>query len=288
MKKILFILILAVSIISQSNAQDSTDTYSEWKFLADIFGFFVDKNISIRNSFEGTKNENKPAFFQLNRNFVNDSLSNNSIDIGFKIGEIGLANIIEVYPVVEWHRRIVNRDLQNKNSENKLSGSLKTEIFGFGRDKSVTILTIKASQDFKDSNVETFTGLEFTLFGVTDDTPNTINKKNSEKILFKFIPYVGGENFTGFSEEFDSFELLKARIYSELNPFRSDILTFITNYTFRSDFGGKMGNLMFYELQANYKITNQFSVSLDYENGRRPEYEFNREHTFKFGIGIKI
>lgn len=122
MKKFLFAAMLWCGSICVTFGQES------------IFGktndWLTDKNFSIRKTFDGSKNENKPAAFSFQENHQsrNDFIN---IDIAAKLSQLELlknsSSVLIFYPKVEWHKSTDSSDLKNK-----LDGGVNFEYIPFG------------------------------------------------------------------------------------------------------------------------------------------------------------
>ena len=119
--KYFFSLLTLVISSSLMLAQDSClIKASEW---------MTDKAISLRHSFDGSKNENKPASFS----FKEDHKSDNdfiNVDVAVKISDYEFLRnsrgSLLLYPKVEWHKSTDSSDLKNK-----LEGGINLEYIPF-------------------------------------------------------------------------------------------------------------------------------------------------------------
>ena len=114
-------LLIFILCLSRSNAQDSCLVkFSDW---------MSKNNISIRKTFDGSKNESKPASFAYQENYKSEN-DFFILDLGIKLSEIELlkdkSSSLIFYPKIEWHRSTDSTDLKNK-----LDGGINFEFLPF-------------------------------------------------------------------------------------------------------------------------------------------------------------
>lgn len=108
MKKIIIFSLLTLTSF-KLYSQDSTDSK--------VLKWLENNKISIRKTFDGSKNENKPAalLFRENHKSANDFVN---IDMAVKISELELFkhtnSPLIIYPKFEWHKSTDSTDLKNK------------------------------------------------------------------------------------------------------------------------------------------------------------------------------
>jgi len=280
-------LLLTVDCIAQKTVADSPENNNN-----NILNWMSDNGIEIRRAFDGTKKEGKSALFQYVKDFTTDSNSTNTLDIAVKVKEKEFEKLrLYFYPVVEWHRNIVNEDLQNEDSYNKISASLKSE-WAILSSIFTPLLVGSASikNDFKDDEPEGEFKIETTFFSIIEGLPGSNTNGRNNNTILKYYPYFGYEHYLGLVEGIDNIEFLKSRLYVEFYPFGTDAIRGIFEYTKRWETGGKNLNTDSEVISGafNADLNKFFSITLEYENGELPVNDFENSHTLKLGLGFKI
>jgi|AntRauTorckE6833_2_1112554.scaffolds.fasta_scaffold11457_2 hypothetical protein len=286
-----YLIIPLLILVSLDCLAQNTNTKNDT--TKNIFERLGDHGFEIRRAFDGTKNESKSALLQYVKDFQSDSNSTSSIDLAIKIIEIEVQkHRLYFYPILEWHRKVLDEDLDNEDSYNKVSASLNTE-WGVLSTKFTPIIIGSASikNDFKDDDLEGEFRVE-TTFKKTGSgwLPGAnINDKHGNTIL-KYYPYVGYEHYTGLIEGIDNIEFLKSRLYVELYPFGTDNIKGIFEYAKRWSTDDQVFNSdpEIITSSLNYDLNDYFSITIEYENGNLPVNDFEKSHTLKLGLGFKI
>lgn len=225
MKKIVIIITLTILFSDHILAQDST--------FIKINKWLTDNNFAIRQTFDGSKNENKPASisFQENHKATNDFFN---ADIAIKLSELELLNnkgsVLLFYPKVEWHKSNDSTDLKNK-----LDGGLNFEFIPFGlkapdlpngspNGKFVIAPYFIGNSSFKRNFInnvyETKLSLQVSLSSNYKFLPGSSIRDKKGNFQARYYPYFGIEyNYMpdlvtkGQTEEFSTFFL---RFFAEI------------------------------------------------------------------------
>jgi len=122
MKNIFAIILVILTSTVKISGQDTV--------LNKINTWLAEKNFAVRQTFDVSKDENKPAsiLFRENHKTPDDFLN---VDLAVKLAELELltnkSSVLLFYPKVEWHKSSDLADLKNK-----LDGGLNVEFIPFG------------------------------------------------------------------------------------------------------------------------------------------------------------
>lgn len=193
---------LIITIIVLSN----TKSYSQDSTFIKINKWLTDKNFAIRQTFDGSKNENKPASlaYQENHKSTNDFLN---IDLAIKISELELLknknSSLIFYPKIEWHKSNDSTALNNK-----LDFGVNFEYFPFGLkspnipaklpNKGLIISpwfqgTSSYKRNFIDNVYETKLVLQLSLASNYKFLPGYSFKDGKDNFRARYYPYFGLE-----------------------------------------------------------------------------------------------
>ncbi len=198
MKRLSILLILLITSIINCFSQDST--------FIKVNKWLADNNFSIRKTFDGSKNENKPSgiSFQENHKTSNDFFN---IDIGVKLSEFELksnkSSVFIFYPKIEWHKSTDSID-----KKNKLDGGFNFEFIPFGL-KSPNLPsgipnnglklapwfqgTSAYKRNFLDNVFETKLSLQLSLVSNYKWFPGCTIRDKKSNFRFRYYPYLGIE-----------------------------------------------------------------------------------------------
>ena len=309
-KILLFILIIltffAPSYLQAEEANDNTEdpnAIMEW----------LKNNISIRQAFDGTKNENKLAGVTWVHDSSSDDRESYLVDLAVKISELevlkeGISSLL-LYPVLEWHR-----NSEASEASNKLTGFLKAEyrVFPLSDNKGLSPLvqrqkqfvlspTILASIGYSDDLEKKEDELKYSFFLSLASNrrgfPGADFCSNNGTFRGRYYPYVGFERFepTVMGMK-DGVEFFTARLYFEYWPISSltrQYLQFVASYTYRNQIGeNELVDSTASELSLGLNLyldgKGNFALGYEYIDGEDPRNGFlDRERStvllkFKF------
>lgn len=254
-------------------------------------------NVSIRKTFDGSKNENKPATISLleNHKSTNDFFN---IDIALKIKEWDLLenskSALVFYPVIEWHKSS-NED----DKKDKLSFGINGESY-IGKDwklKPYFLSNFTLKRNFIDKVTELkFVG-QLSFFSTEEGYPGA-DWVFENKIDFKgrWYPYFGYEYneipdlvIQGDTEKFSVF-FVRLHLEYWLSP---RTLQFIFNGIYRNAIDSSKNiksDLPLLNSSINYYPGKQenISIGLDYQNGYDPDFKFQQTETTSLSLKVNF
>jgi hypothetical protein len=255
-------------------------------------------NVSIRKTFDGSKNEKKPASFSL---FENHKSSNDffNIDIAIKITEWEFLEntntILTLFPVVEWHKSSNEED-----EKDKLSLGLNGEFY-FGKDLKLKPYLL-SNFAFKRNLIKNVNELKYvaqiSFIGNTTNLPGVAWRFDNDVSDYKgmYYPYFGYE----YNEipdlitqgKTEAFSTLFFRLFLDywLHP---RAIQFIFNGTYRTILGNNdnlKNNLPLLSLSLNYYPGRQENISIgfDYKNGYDPDSKFQQIEVTSLNLKVKF
>jgi hypothetical protein len=265
--------------------------------------------IEVRHTFDGAKLESKPALFEYYNDMNSDSADYSAFDIAVKYkfwdnDEESFALSL----VGELHNKTVNSDLEADDSYNKLSFGLNGQYYGKECKREITarypvceeedfrlfspIVTasVSGTRDYKDDAYEGYFAVNLTSFSLKTGFPGSnINDENGITRL-RYYPYIGFERFEGVSDDIKNLTFFKTRGYAEVNLFKNGMVQAIIEYTCRFELGSEEfdAGLQFFAPSLNLNLTDNLSLSFNYEAGKKSSLDFESIQAYKFGIGFKI
>ncbi|WP_299531845.1 hypothetical protein [Ulvibacterium sp.] len=299
MKKVVFYVLFLVTNYS----------FSQNSFLSKLEEWFEKHSFSVRNTFDGSKNEQKPAsiFFRENHKSDNDFLN---VDLAFKISEFELfvnkPMALIIYPKVEWHKSTDTTDIKDK-----LDGGINLEWIPFALkspdlDEALDNPGVKLSpyfqgissfkRNFIDNVYETKLSGNISFVSNYKFMPGSDFRNNNDDFLGRYYPYLGVEYnripdllVDGEVEEFTTYFF---RVFIESWVIPQD-LQLNLDYTFRRNLSSGSDirkSLPVFILSLNYYPGNQESVGLGYEykNGYDNEGRYNLIETSSLKLNVKF
>lgn len=254
-------------------------------------------NVSIRKSFDGSKNENKPATFALFENHRSDNDFFNA-DIAVKIIEWEVfpnsGSILTLFPVAEYHRSSNDED-----EKDKFSLGLNGEYY-FGSQwtlKPYVLSNIVLKRNLLEGTNELKYVGQLSLFGTKPGQPGHRFRFDNEASDYKgtYYPYFGFEYnevpnlVTAGATEIASVVFI--RFFLEY-WFAPKSIQFIANGIYRnliSDSTIKK-DLPLLDLSLNYYPGRQDHISLgiDYRNGYDPDSRFSRIENTSLSVKVNF
>ncbi len=301
-------ILLFVSLFFPLNGyceNDNNSTISDW---------FTNNGISIRKTFDGSKNESKPSAIT----WVNDSSEQDSfylIDIAVKIKEWNITNsgnsLLTLYPIIEWHK-----NSKDSKELDKISGKVKMEYrmfpLHFYSSNNTIIDSISPnlspkvfsplligslgfSEDLRENEGEFNGSLFLTITSNKKWYPGAQFRSPDNGFIGRYYPYLGFEHFEPtIGDQEAKVEFATGRFYAEYWPFPSkteQFLQLIFDYTYRTVISEKscdLDDVSELSLSLNLYLDGKGNVGigLDYVNGEDPQNGFiDREQT---SVSLKI
>ncbi|MDO5978256.1 hypothetical protein [Flavivirga spongiicola] len=287
----ILLLLLFNFIICLAFSQNSSNTASTKKS-------WFKENVSIRKTFDGSKNEKKPATLSLFENHKNRNDFIN-VDIAVKLIEFeplkNSGSILTLFPVVEWHKSS-NDDAKKDN----LSIGLNGEYY-FGKDWNVKPYLL-SNFVFKRNLMESVNEIKYvaqmSFFSLSKNAPGypwRFNNKDSD-YRGMYYPYIGFEYYEvpnliidGQREVFSTYFI---RLFLEY-WWSPRTLQTIFNGTFRNVFGNDnlvKNDLPIFDVSLNYYPGKQehVSIGLNYKNGYDPGAKFVQVDVTSLNLNINF
>jgi len=194
--------IILIIVIALSTAK----TYGQDSTFIKVNKWLTDKNFAIRQTFDGSKNENKPASlsYQENHKSANDFFN---VDFAIKISELELLknknSSLIFYPKIEWHK-----SNDPTNTKNKLDGGINFEYIPFGLkspnlpsdlpNKGLIISpwfqgTSAYKRNFIDGVYETKLAFQLSLVSNYKFLPGYSFRDSKNNFRARYYPYLGVE-----------------------------------------------------------------------------------------------
>ncbi len=192
-------LLCSITIMSQ---ESSSNKINDW---------ITKNNISIRKSFDGTKNENKPAGISFQENHVTNSGFFN-IDAAVKLNQLEFISdsrsSLILYPKIEWHKSTDSTDLKNK-----LDGGINIEYIPFGLkspglpanlpNKGLVVSPlIQGTSSFRRNFIQNSNEIkavaQISFVSNYNFLPGTILRDKNRNFRLRYYPYLGIEHYRLF------------------------------------------------------------------------------------------
>lgn len=301
--KNIYLLFLALVFINTSMAQTKADSLQPIlvQKINQTTSWLSKNGIQIRRSFDGAKEEAKPAGIAWNSDYENKKFYT-LIDIGIKLSELEIlpnANSVTLlfYPKVEWHRNTIDDNAKKKNN---LSGGINTEFFWLIADHWYLRPLITGSFDYKKDYVKnlktTQTKGYLTFNGSKFGEPGASIKNKTKAVVFKYYPYSGLEYYRSIGASGQQSTIWSNRLYFELYPLSSYQYQYIQltfDYTYRkilSDNLYNMGNMSWLGIGINFFPggNDKIGLGLDYSKGEDPTSNFVKTELLSLGIKLKL
>lgn len=182
------------------------NTYGQDSTFIKMNKWLTERNFAIRQTFDGSKNENKPASlsYQENHKSANDFIN---IDLAIKLSELELlknkSSVLIFYPKIEWHKSNDSTDIKNK-----LDGGINFEFIPFGLkspnlpsgvpNKGLIISpwfqgTSSYKRNFIDGVYETKLAFQLSLVSNYKFLPGYSFRDSKDNFRARYYPYFGVE-----------------------------------------------------------------------------------------------
>lgn len=279
---------------------------------------WITSNMEIRQTFDGSKEEQKPATVAYVQNAdVDDSFY--QIDFAVRIGEKDLAEDSERHqlnlsPTAEWHRTSIPKAVDTISAKLQLEhvyGKLR-EYDEFGKEVTsvggetdigwVTILRAGPARDRQQNVTAGDASITFTIKSHRPGLPNSfVNLRNGTRI-FRYAPHLGVDYysnkpiFIGTTEtQGIDLALARANLNMAFYPFNADNTNrreVLLEYTYFHHLAGddRLGSMRYWTAQANYYLdaNGRVAIGYTYERGENPAKKFLRVRQSSVGLRIKL
>ena len=247
-------------------------------------------NISIRKTFDGSKNEKKPAGLSL----IEDHLSENdylNVDLAVKLSELELMkkkrSSLVLYPKIEWHRSTDSLYLKNK-----LNAGINFELFPFSiksykispglPNKGLVMAPwLQGSSSFKRNFIDNVYELkllgQISLVSNYKYFPGYLFRDSNDNYRGIYYPYFGIEYNCvpdliekGYTEKFSAFLV---RLFIDL---------WISPQTIQLNID------VIYRRILNQSTQIRISIGYEYKHGYDPEIKYKLAQISSFKINMKF
>lgn len=257
--------------------------------------------LQLRRTFDGSKNESKPASISWNADYEGKK-HYNIVDAGLKLLSIepfkksaGVALLF--YPKIEWHRNSISN---NDKQKNNLTGGINTEFLWTFGDHWYENPYITGSFDYKKDFIKdlktTQTKGYFTFSGSKEGSPGAVIRNKRKVMLFRYYPYTGLEYYRSIGESGQKASMWVNRLYFEFYPLSFKDYSYVQlsfDYTYRRVFSDNLynqGNMGWLLIGLNFYPTGKanLGLGLDYSQGEDPTSNFVKTKLLALGIKLKI
>ncbi|QKJ28846.1 hypothetical protein HQ865_03440 [Mucilaginibacter mali] len=268
--------------------------------IGKISAALAKSNIALRRSFDGAKEEAKPASILWNNDYEN-KLYYTVLDMAVRVSELDLLQTghtsLVFYPKFEWHKNSIDKDDKKKNN---LTGGINTEFLVSVANHWWAHPFITGSFDYKNDlvkSLETTQTKGFLSFsGSHNFEPGAPVRNDTKAVIFKYYPYTGLEYYNSINKGSQKASFWANRFYAELNPisrYQYNFMQITIDYTFRkvlNDNLYNMGNVHWLSIGANIYPDGKgnLGLGLDYSEGEDPSSNFTRTKMLALGIKLKI
>lgn len=296
----LLVLTTALLLSARPLAAQMTDS-------TDVIGNWMERHkISLRRTFDGSKDEQNPAtFFWVSEPEGPDD-DYVLIDFAVKVNEfekeLNRGSQLLLYPVAEYHRTT----REDKPSD-KGSGALKLEYRPMmarpWRLVPVLFGDARLSRDFANDVTEQRYAALVSLFGFGRFAPGSPIRRPSRPdgepggVIGRWYPYIGIENYQTDSKTTDlDGTFLLGRLWIDFWPLRTlnrRYLQLTGEGTYRGRLGGELGsedNLWELALSANLYLDpgEHIGIGADHVRGQDPKNTFIYRRRTSLGLKIKF
>jgi hypothetical protein len=301
MRRYLISLLLLVAATSAVAQQAATPSAPEESAVARWLQAWQSKGLSVRQTFDGSKNESKPAAFS----YLNPLYT---ADIGVKLVEWdplknSITHTLPIGPSIEWHRtntpkpsNTVDAKLNIEFAQGQLSGFLP-DGSPAPNPSDVPQHTVGYSISLKPGltrDVLTHTtGVEhivsFTIVSLKNYYPNAITVDTEGRHLWRYSPSVGAEYYgkkdlfdrTDTEQKTTDISFARARLFVVAYPFNAnmeDRNEASVDFTYRWRTGGQpiLSNNHYLSVLLTHYLDKKHTigVGVEYDHGRDPAQKF--------------
>lgn len=286
----MFAFFSCTQLFAQEN-KEIKDSISETK---EKENWFKRNNVEVRQTFDGSTNEKKPASIV----FFKDHESGNdffNIDLAVKLTEWESKNeLFLIYPVLEWHKS------SNKEGEkDKLSAGINTEsLIGNGEAQPYIVTNLILARNFLDNVSEFEFSSKFTLLGINNKfMPGYQTRFNNYTYTFRYYPYLGYEyhiipELISVSET-EKFSMFFLSFYADLWIDKTNTFQIIAEGTYRNTMNTIQGirkDLPIVDVSFNWYPLSQdnFSIGINHRNGYDPDSKYQKVQITSISANVKF
>lgn len=257
--------------------------------------------VQIRKTFDGAKEEAKPASIAWNNDYENKQLYSIT-DIGIKVVELPIftkatnINLI-FYPKLEFHE---NNIPDNDKKKNTLAAGINTEFQWRIGSAWYTHPFITGSFDYKDDRIKDIETIQskglFSFSGSKSWEPGGQKKDKTDALIFRYYPYSGIEYYQTTKETGQRAAIWASRLFFELYPlskYKYQYVQLTFDYSYRSIINDNLydkGNMDWLAVALNFYPdgNGKLGVGLEYTQGEDPTSNFVKTKMLALGIKLKI
>jgi hypothetical protein len=262
-----------------------------------------DHQVSVRRTFDGSKDEAKPASFTwINHDGVNGK-SFFDVHLGVKVGECEpIAGKLLIYPVAEWHRTSSEKD-----PVDKLSGKVAVEWRPVQLEPSSTLAPFllanaQYARDFEKSSWKTTVSAALSAISNRNWWPGNETRLATDTHMIRYYIYAGAEYYdklpvvqgeplwVGLARVQGEWHLLRSRAKG---PWQSEIAQVRIEYAFRRRISGGEGidcSLGLFAGEIDWFLDRRAHVAISYryQRGNDPLTDFAFNERSSLGVTAKF
>lgn len=252
--------------------------------------------VKVRKTFDGSKEEAKPASLSFFQNHRSKSDFYN-VDLAVKIGDWEYTpenSSLIIFPVIEWHKSTDEED-----KKDKASFGFNVEFFHGKPDAKpfYIFLNTRGKRNFLNNVNEFKSALQLSFLGPTKKywPGYQFKYKKSNEVFLIYFPYVGVEynNIPDLITDntTESFTNLLARIFTEVWVYpRVAQLTLTGVYRKVTSSSNLRKDLPFFNISLNFYPLKQdvISIGYDYKNGYDVDSQYQLVEVSSVSLKIKL
>ncbi|HLN94085.1 MAG TPA: hypothetical protein VK183_00520 [Flavobacterium sp.] len=298
--KTLFQLILAVFLFGIFPAYAQGDSIpGVVRTIQKSVTWLGDHHFMVRKTFDGAKDEAKPATATWNKDYENDRFYS-IVDVAVKLYEFPVIERdvdLLFYPKIEFHENTIPDESKRKNT---LSGGINTELLCNLGSAWYTHPFVTGSFDYKTDRIkeiETIQAKSFLSFsGSKAGEPGAQIKDGTDALIFRYYPYSGFEYYQVTEGSGKRASMWVNRLYFDFFPFSRYHYTFVQlsfDYSYRSIIRDDLyaqGNVDWLAVSLIFFPDGKgnFGIGIDYSVGEDPSANFVKTDVLALGVKLKI
>jgi len=282
-----------------AQAQEPDTTRTALSSIRESVKWLGEQGFLVRKSFDGAREEAKPATTTWNKDYENDRFYS-VVDVAVKLYEFPVIQTnlnLLFYPKVEFHENTIPDESKRKNT---LSGGLNAELLCHLGSAWYAHPFVIGSFDYKTDrikDIETLQAKGFLSFsGSMDGEPGAQIKNATNALVFRYYPYSGFEFYQETGSSGKRASIWVNRLYFDFFPFSHDEYTFLQvsfDYSYRSIIRDNLynqGNTDCLSLSLIFFPDGRgnFGIGIDYSVGEDPSTNFVKTDLLSLGVKLKI